>query len=85
MPTCGNRHNEVPRKKFDLSEGPEVKLMKTSRKPKKLTLCLNQSWTSIDLFFFWFWFCKVSWMPKQKSIVQTALKKLIVFNVGVLP
>ena len=35
MPTCGNRHNEVPRKKFDLSEGPEVKLMKTSRKQKK--------------------------------------------------
>jgi hypothetical protein len=58
---------------------------------KKLTLCLNQSWTSIDLFLFLFFslfcffcvffFCIVSWMPKRKSNVQTALKKLIVFTV----
>jgi len=27
-----------------------------------------------------FWFCIVSWMPKQKSNVQTALKKMIMFN-----
>jgi hypothetical protein len=35
MQTCGNSHNEVRRKKFDLRERPEVKWMKTSRKPKK--------------------------------------------------
>jgi len=35
MPTFGNRHKEVRRKKFDFRDRPEVKLMKTSRKQKK--------------------------------------------------
>ena len=33
MPTRGNRHNEVRRKKFDLREGPEVTVRKTSKTP----------------------------------------------------
>ena len=52
---------------------------KESKTPKKQTTkqtqCLNQSWTSIFGVF-----CIVSWMPKQKSNVQTALKTFIVLN-----
>ena len=63
MPTCGNRHNEVPRKKFDLSEGPEVKLMKTSRKPKK-TNPMSQPIMDLHWFVF-FGFGFVKWVGCQ--------------------
>ena len=77
MPTCGNKHNEV-RRNLISGKGrkwnwwkPREHLKKENKSEKKLTLCLNRSWTSID-FSFWI----VSWMPKQKSNAMCNIEEI---------